>query len=378
MKILHTADLHIGKTVNGFSMLEDQKHILNQILEIIRSERPDALFIAGDVYDSPLPSAAAVELFDSFLSRAARENIKIFIISGNHDSPRRLAFGQSLMQGGGVYISPVYSGKIEPIILNDRYGPVGIYLIPFIKPAAVREALGAEGINSYEDAIAAVIEGLDIPIGRRNAALLHQFVTGAEKSGSEEMSIGELNNISASILDKFDYVALGHIHRSQKVQRDALRYSGSPLKYSFSEAGHIKSVTIAELREKGSLSVKTLPLSPLRDMRIIKGSYDETLLRENYIGTNTDDYVRVELTDETEIPDAVGRLRAVYPNIMELRYSKRECAAAALPDSPDSALPSPKEIFGEFYNIMNGSPMTEYQEKLLAEKIREIWEGEEK
>lgn len=372
MKFIHLSDLHIGKTVNGFSMAEDQRYILEKILEIIKEQKADAVLIAGDIYDNSVPSAEAVSLFNWFLSEI---KINVFVISGNHDSAVRLAFGQSIMNKCGVYFSPVFNGEIEPIIVGDEFGEIGVYLIPFMKPALVREKLGEEA-ESYEQAMGKVVQKMQIDTNRRNIALVHQFLTGAEKSGSEEMSIGALENIGASIFDKFDYVALGHIHRAQKVERETVRYCGSPLKYSFSEIKHKKSVTVVNMEEKGKIEISQIPLLPLRDMREIRGRYDEITLKKNYENTNTHDYLRIVLEDEIEVVNALGRLRSIYPNIMELRYSS--LGSDWSDDSPQGEKDaSPAEIFGEFYRKINGTSIGEEQSRLLNKIIEEVWEGRE-
>lgn len=375
MKLLHMADLHIGKSVNGFSMLEDQRHVLNEILKIIGDERPDAVIIAGDIYDKPAPSAEAVALFDDFLSSVGTET---FIISGNHDSAERIAFGRRLMSSAGIHISPVYQGKIEPIIFRNGSEEAGFYLIPFLKPGIVRTRLKHEDIFSYADAMRAVIGGLELPSERINIAVAHQFISGSEKSGSEEVSVGGLDDVPWDIFKDFDYAALGHIHRAQKIGRENIRYSGSPLKYSFSEAGHVKSVTVAELGDRGEAEIKTIPLKPLHDMRIISGSYDEITLRRNYIGSNTEDYVRIILTDENEVPDAIGKLRSIYPNIMELVYDNSRTKESLLPVGiNDIELKTPSELFGDFYAAQNNSELSREQKKFVDKIIESIWEGEQ-
>ena len=244
MKFVHLSDLHIGKRVNGFSMLEDQKYILDSITEIIKTECPDAVFIAGDVYDKSVPPAEAVQLFDDFLVTLAQLNPKIFVISGNHDSAERIAFGGRLMESDGVYMSPVYNGRVIPVEINDKYGPVRIYMLPFIKPAHVRAAFPDEEIYSYTDAVRTAIDKMNIDTTVRNILITHQFVTGASKCDSEDITVGGTDNVDAYVFEPFDYTALGHIHGPQNAGSDSIRYCGTPLKYSFSECGHKKSVTV--------------------------------------------------------------------------------------------------------------------------------------
>lgn len=316
MKFIHLSDLHIGKRVNGFSMLEDQKYILDQILMIAEEEMPDGVLIAGDIYDKPVPPAEAVQVFDAFLTGLADRNLPVFVISGNHDSPERLAFGGQLMKDRRVYMAPVYDGHLEPVQLEDRYGSLRVYMLPFIKPAVVRRCCPEEGIETFEDAVRWALEHMaEHKKGEdgRNILIAHQFVTGASCCDSEELSIGGLDQVSAELFDSFDYVAMGHIHGPQKVGRDTLRYSGTPLKYSFSEVNHRKSVTVVELLEKGNVTVNTRPLRPLHDMRELRGSYEELTSRDFYQGTAVDDYLHITLTDEEDILDAIGKLRSIYP-----------------------------------------------------------------
>ncbi len=287
MKLIHLSDLHLGKRVNEFSMLEDQEFILTKIINIIDGEKPDAVIIAGDVYDKSVPSAEAVQLFDDFLCRLAKRKLHVFVISGNHDSAERMAFGGRLMEMSGVHMSPVCNGNVKPISLEDEFGRVNFYMLPFVKPANVRRFFEDSEIESYTDAVRAAVESMNVNTAERNVIITHQFVTGAERSESEEISVGGSDNVDASVFDCFDYVALGHLHGAQSIGRETLRYSGTPLKYSFSEKDQTKAVTVVELGEKGRVCVSSLPLAPRRDMREIRGTYAELTLRDNYAGTNT-------------------------------------------------------------------------------------------
>ena len=317
MKFLHLSDLHIGKRVNEFSMLEDQEYILTKIINIIDDEKPDAVVVAGYVYDKSVPSAEAVQLFDDFLCRLAHRKLQVFVISGNHDSAERMAFGGRLMDISGVHMSPVYNGKVEAISLDDEFGRINFFMLPFVKPANVRRFFEDAEIESYTDAVRVAVENMNVNADERNVIVTHQFVTGAEKCESEEISVGGSDNVDASVFDAFDYVTLGHIHGPQNIGSERVRYCGTPLKYSFSEAKHKKSVTVVEMGEKGSLEIRTVALVPKRDMREIKGTYAEITLKDNYINTNTDDYMHITLTDEEDIPDAIGKLRVIYPNLMK-------------------------------------------------------------
>lgn len=399
MKFMHISDLHIGKRVNGFSMLEDQRYILGQILAIADREKTDGIWIAGDIYDKTVPSAEAVGLFDDFLTAISARGIRCFIISGNHDSPERIAFGARLMERSGVYLSPVFGGEIEPVSLQDEYGELRIYLLPFLKPAHVRQAYPDAQIESFQDALAEVIgricpECAERPgtedtettgstatgrtawdAGCRNVLLAHQFVAGAARCESEEMSVGGLDQVSADLFRAFDYVALGHIHTPQQIGRENIRYCGTPLKYSFSEAGTEKSVTIVELREKGTVEIRPVALRPLRDMRKIRGTYMELTARETYQGTAVEDYLQVTLTDEEDVPGALGKLRSIYPNIMKLEYdNQRTRANHAIEAGEDPGQKQPLELFAELYELQNNQPMSEEQRTFAQQLIEKIWE----
>ena len=320
MKLFHLSDLHIGKRVNEVSMLEDQKEILLQILRIVDEEQADALLIAGDVYDKSVPSAEAVTLFDDFLCCLAQRKLPVLIISGNHDSPERLAFGNRLLEQGGIHISPVYNGTVRSVTLTDDQGDVVFWLLPFVKPAHVKRFYPDSGIESYTDGCRVAIENMNVDFTKRNVLLVHQFVTGAATCESEEISVGGTDNVDASIFDGFDYVALGHIHGPQNVGSSRIRYCGTPLKYSFSEERHHKSVTVVNLGSKGDLQLQLRPLVPVRDLRSIRGTFAELTDKSFYSGTSTEDYLHIILTDEEDVPEAVGRLRLVYPNMMKLSY----------------------------------------------------------
>ena len=375
MKFIHLSDLHIGKRVNEFSMLEDQKYILKEILGIIEDEKPDGIFIAGDVYDKSVPSAEAVQLFDDFLCSLAKRNLQVFIISGNHDSAERLAFGGRLLDVSGIHISPVFDGTLSPVTLSDEFGNLNVYMLPFIKPILVKRFFPDAEIESYTDAVRTVTESICLNPNERNVIIAHQFVTGALRSESEEISVGGSDNVDVTVFDGFDYVALGHIHSPQKMSRETVRYCGTPLKYSFSEAGHKKSVTVAEFCEKGEVSVHTVPLVPLRDLREIKGSYEEITLKSSYENTNCDDFVHITLTDEEDIPDCIGKLRIIYPNLMKLDYdNKRTRSNADLGMAESVETKSPLSLFSEFYEKQNNQPMSKEQEAFVNDLIEKIWE----
>jgi len=375
MKLIHLSDLHIGKRVHEVSMIEDQEYILTQIIRIIDDEKPRAVLIAGDVYDKTVPSAEAVTLFDDFLCRLAKRAVPVLIISGNHDSPERLAFGARLLDGAGIHISPVYSGNLYPITLEDEYGPVDFWLLPFLKPLQVRRCFPESTVESYTDAVRTALEALPLDRQRRNVLLTHQFVTGAATCESEELSVGGSDNVDASVFDGFDYVALGHIHGPQNIGSNRIRYCGTPLKYSFSEADHYKSVTLVELGGKGDLTLRTLPLIPRRDLRQLRGTFES--LANPYFCRRADsqDYLHIILTDEEDIPEAIGKLRLVYPNILKLSYdNSRTREDQIIGSAADVRRRSPLELFGELYALQNNRPMSDTQRDFVLELIRGIWE----
>ena len=378
MKLIHLSDLHLGKRVNEYSMLEDQEFILKRILRIIDDEQPTGVLIAGDVYDKSVPSAEAVALFDDFLAALADRDLAVFVISGNHDSPERIAFGGRIMDKRGIHMSPVYSGAVEPVVLRDEFGEVNVYMLPFIKPAHVRRYCEDGEIDSYTDALAFAVGRMGIDPARRNVLVTHQFVTGARRSESEELSVGGADNVDARVFADFDYVALGHIHSPQDCGSDRIRYCGTPLKYSFSEAGDNKSVTVTELREKGAVSYRTVPLVPLRDLVELRGKYDELTLKAFYENTTwQEDYTHITLTDEEDVPDAVGKLRTVYHNLMKLDYdNKRTRANAALPEDTGAETKTPYELFADFYERQNNQPMSGEQAAFMKELIEKTWEAE--
>ena len=383
MKLIHLSDLHLGKKVHEASMLEDQRYILQEILGIIDEEAPEAVLIAGDVYDKSVPSAEAVRLLDDFLVELSRRPLQTCLISGNHDSPERLSFGGRLMEKSGVHIAPVYDGTLTSLTLTDAYGPVDIYLLPFLKPAHVRRFFPEREITSYTDAMAAVLEAAEVDTDRRNVLVTHQFVTAGseqpDRSDSEELSVGGTDNVEACVFDAFDYAALGHIHGPQRVGRETVRYCGTPLKYSFSEAHHRKSVTIVELEEKGTVRVSTRPLTPMRDMVELRGTYNEIMLHSFYDGTSwLDDYVHITLTDEDDIPNAIGNLRTVYRNLLLLSYDNtRTRSSTVVQGAEEMERKTPLMLLEEFYEQQNGLPMNEEQQQFAQKMIEDIWEGQE-
>ena len=362
MKFFHLSDLHLGRRMYEFSLIEDQKFILEEILRLAEKKCPDAVVIAGDIYDRAVPSAEAVELFDGFLRALSERHIPVLCISGNHDSPERIAFGASLMTPSGVYLSPVYNGSVEPVALSDAFGDVRFYLLPFIKPANVRRFYPDAVIESYTDAVRCAVENMEVNPAARNVLITHQFVTGGVRSDSEEITVGGTDNVDAAVFDIFDYVALGHLHGAQKIGRETLRYSGTPLKYSFSEKDQEKSVALVELGAKGDISVSTLLLTPRRDLREIRGTYTELTLRDNYAGSKTEDYIHAVLTDENDVPNALARLRSIYPNLMKLDYDNlRTRSSAVIAAEERHRTMTGTELFAELFEKQNGQKLSDEQ-----------------
>lgn len=368
MKFIHISDLHIGKRLNEYSLIEDQRYILDEIVRIINENAPDAVFIAGDVYDKSVPSAEAVSLLDEFLGKLAQTDAKIFIISGNHDSAERIAYGGEAFKRQGIYISPVFDGNMSKIELDDEYGKVNIYLLPFIKPVHVKKYF--EEVETYTDAVEAVIKSAEVNTAERNVIVAHQFVTGAERRDSEDVNVGGLDNVEGYVFESFDYAALGHIHKNQKIGRETVRYSGTPLKYSASEANDKKCVILGEIKEKGIVELKEIPLVPIRDFVRIKGKIDDILKSEN-----TKDYVHITLTDENTVVDAYGKLKSNYPNMTELVFERN--AKTDLNAGSVRLDKTPEEQFGDFFEFVNGKKLSDEQIKTVTDLFKSIKEGEE-
>ena len=369
MKLMHLSDLHLGKRVNGFPMIPDQRHVLEQILTMAQEERPDAALLCGDIYDKTVPSAEAVELFDDFLSRLAGLTT-VYIISGNHDSAERLAFGGRLLAASRVYVSPVYNGTVTAV----EQGNVVFHLLPFLKPAHVRARFQEETIETYTDAIRVALSGIDFADGKRHVLLAHQLVTGSERCESEELGIGGTDNVDAEVFAGFDYVALGHLHGPQRAGADHIRYCGTMLKYSFSEADHHKSVTFVELGE-GEPVISTRPLTPLRDMKVIRGEYDALMARSYYQDTDLPEcYLHVILTDEEDVPEALARMRSVYRYIMKLTYDNTRTRLQQNPlELTAERDTGPLELFGLLYEKQNNREMGGEQNEYLTALIESIW-----
>lgn len=375
MKLLHTADLHIGKSVNGFSLIEDQRYILSQILRLAQDHQVDALLVAGDMYDKTTPSAEAVALLDWFLTSAHEQGLEVFAIPGNHDSAERVAYASGILERHGVHLPETYKGRLKSYALEDELGEVHIWLLPFLKPVHVRPYFPDTEINQdYTLALNAAIQSEDIDKNSRNVVLAHQFVFSGSKlpiTCDSELNVGGLDCVDASVFDDFDYVALGHIHRAQRVGREEVRYSGSPLKYSFSEIDHVKSVTLIDLAEKGHVSIEALELKPLRDLRCIRGPLAELCSDEVVTDQNAQDYLRIILTDDSPQLNALSALRAHYPNLMAIEYDNartRSTGAQPLTETFD-ILEDPFVLFGRFFEMQNGMKLSEDQEIIVRKAL---------
>lgn len=379
MRLLHLSDLHLGKRLKEFSLLEDQDCILHRIRDIAVHRQVDGMIIAGDVYDRQVPPAAAVSLFDRFLTEVTGAGIAVYIIAGNHDSPERLSFGSRLMEGQGVHIAPVFQGKISPVRVEDEYGAVNLYLLPFVKPAHVRNYYPDREIADYTDAVRTVVGDMEIDEGERNILVAHQFAAGGSRCESEEISVGGLDQVDISCMKRFDYVALGHLHGPQRLPgADNIRYSGSPLKYSFSEISHKKSVVLLELAEKGELSISQIPLLPEHDLLMVEGPYEQLVSLDYYKGLDRQSYVHATLTDEEEVAEAFLRLRAVYPRICSLSYRNRRTVSAAEQEETQAEQQTPLACFQTFYRQQNGQEMSSGQEAFVCSLMEEIWEDKDR
>ena len=376
MRLLHLSDLHFGKNLYEYSLLPDQRHWCGQLLEYLDRVPHDGVLIAGDLYDRSVPSGDAVDLCDWFLGELAGERrLPVLCIAGNHDSPQRLGFGSRLYRAGGLYMAARPQRRLERVTLRDQWGEVDVFLLPFVKPVHLRRCFPEETIESYTDAVRCAVAHMDLNPARRNVLVTHQFVTGAQRCESEELSVGGSDNVDASVFAPFDYVALGHIHGPQNVDGERVRYCGTPLKYSFSEARHQKSVTVAELGPKGNLTVRTVPLTPRRDMLELRGTYLEVSAREFYQNLDREAYIRVTLTDEEDVPDAMGKLRILYPNLMRLDYDNRRTRSGVeMLEAMEVEQQSPLELFASLYEQQNGGPMSPEQREYLTSLMEHVWE----
>lgn len=380
MKLMHIADLHVGKKVNEFSMIEDQKHIFKEILKIAKNQKIEGIIIAGDVYDKSIPTTEAVDLLDDFLTELAKSGVTIFMISGNHDSPERLEFGSRIMGKYHIHIAGDYNGTIPKITLEDEYGKVHFHLMPYLKPIMVNRKLSVK-TKSFDEAIRLALKDCVINKDERNILVTHQFVTASkctpERSDSEVKSLGGLDNVDVSAFDAFDYVALGHIHRPQAMGRSMVRYSGSPLKYSFSEVNHQKSVVILDLKQKGETDFKLLPLNPIHEMKKLSCSLAELRQGQTLKAVAADAYVHVTLTDEEEIIDAISKVRDVYPYVMLLDFDNKrsqENLNAHSLTGEDLKEKTKLELFQDFYKNQNNCAMTEQEETIFVKILEKLEE----
>ena len=379
MKILHLADLHLGKVIQEQSLLEDQKYMLNEIIKKLQEENVETILISGDVYDRSIPQTDAIDLLDYFLNILIKDLKKqVFIISGNHDSKERLGFGNKIFENDGLFISSKYEGKIKKVELQDEYGKLNIYMLPFIKPIEVKKYFNDESL-SYDETIKKIIEKEDIDESQRNIILTHQFVTAigeqVERTESEVLTLGGTDNVDISNYNKFDYVAIGHVHRPQKIGRDTARYAGTMLKYSFSEVNHKKTMPILDFKEKGNIDIKLVELKPLRDMREIKGPIEKLI--ENYEEENANDYIRAIITNEEPVYDAIGQLRRIYPNVLKLEVQNSKILSNIEFKTENLQKVKSKsevELFNEFYKFQNNIELNEEQINLIQEIVKEIKE----
>ncbi len=379
MKFLHTADLHIGKKIYEQSLMEDQSHILNQIYETALEEQVDAVVIAGDIYDRAIPPAEAVTLLDDFLTRLTEKKIPVIAVTGNHDSAERVAFAGRILEKQGLYIAGGAEGSLKTVTLEDAYGPVAFVCLPFIRPAAVGASSSAQAVEEMLGR-----HPMSLSACQRNVLVTHFFVVGESGEGPEisdsetDTQVGGLDAVPAALFRHFDYVALGHIHKPQHMGRGNVYYAGSPLKYSFSEAQWDKSVNLVELAEPGNVTVRKIPLSPLRDMRSIRGRLKELMEPERIAaeGEGSRDYLQAVLTDTEELIDPMGTLRSAYPNVLFIQMEKKACSGT---EEYSSRLPGQRksisQLFEEFYEMLKGEPLDEVRQQFVEEAAREAENG---
>ncbi len=373
MKFIHISDLHLGRKIYEYSMIEEQKNALVQVIDAVDKFNISGVLIAGDIYDKSVPTVEAMELFEWFLMKLVDRGIKVFIISGNHDSAERVSFGAKAFEKSGIYIAKAYDGKVPFIELEDEHGALLVHMIPFVKPAIVRHYYEDSEIIDYNTALKTVVENMSYETSKRNIVMVHQFITGAVRSDSEEVFLGGLDNVDFEVFDDFDYVAMGHIHKPQNMGRKNVRYSGSPVKYSIDEINHKKSMTIVEFGKKGEVLVDTIPFVPLKDIRKIEGTYMELTKKSRYVDTKTDDYIHVVLKDEQDVPDALRKLKVIYPNILKLEYSNKRTVNNKNRSLIGMEQVKNKGVFDyvrELYEIQNNQKINDTQLNI----VKRLWE----
>lgn len=377
MKILHLADLHLGKRVNEMSMIEDQKYILDQIIMLVKEEGVQIVLLCGDIYDKSIPTIEAIHLLDEFLDKLSQMEVKVLMISGNHDSIDRLSFGKSLFKRSNLYIASQFQDEIEKLTIKEGEITINFYMLPFVKPAYISHKFELQ-TESYEECFRYLIGHTKINEDETNILLTHQFITAnktdPQLSDSETSSLGGIDNIDFHVFDPFDYVALGHIHKPQAMGRDMVRYAGSILKYSFSEIHMDKKAVILTINENKDIKLSFHPLKPLRDMREIECSLEELMKKECEIG-NTQDYMHVILTDEEQILDAIGKVRTVYPNVMQISFKNRrhmkQLESIQIKEDQISDQ-SPMELFEQFYKMQNHIEMDEKRLQMALSIFEEV------
>ncbi len=359
-------------------MADDQKYILDQIIKITKEEKADGIIIAGDIYDKAIAPVEAIRIFEDFLTELVKLKIKVYIISGNHDNSDRLTFGSGFMENSGIFFSHNYDGTAACPTFTDEFGEVKIYLLPFIRPQNVRPCFPDKEIADYNDALKTAVDSLNIDCSKRNILVTHQNVTNAKHCDSEELIFGGLDNISSKIFKDFDYVALGHIHSPQHIERESIRYCGTPLKYSTSEINQTKSVTVIDLKEKGNLSVYQKELKPLRDMRQVKGKFDDIIKNSSSDDKNHEDYINVVLTDEDDVADAMARIRQVYPFALQIEYDNyRTQHIADSIKTSDVKKMNPCDVFSAFYTDRTEKELSEDESEYIKTLVEDIWGKEE-
>lgn len=375
MKLLHLADLHIGKIIYEQSLLDDQKYMLKEIVKIVDTEKVDAVLLSGDIYDRSVPPADAVDVLNNFLNMLIKIlKVKVFMISGNHDSKERLNFGSQIFENDGLYIQTSYDGKIRCIELSDN---INIYMLPFIKPIEVKQYFENEKLDTYDEAMKLIMKKEDLDDEKVNVLMAHQFVTAGNKDPetceSETINVGGVENVDSSNFEKFDYVALGHIHGPQRIGKDTIRYAGTMLKYSFSEVNHNKSAVLVNIKSKEKIEYRLISLKPMRDMRVIKGPIEELLNEDNYKDTNTQDYIKAIITNKEAIYDAIGQIRRVYPNTLSLEISniKSSIQNVELENIENLKQKDEFELFDDFYEFQNNVRLDEEQKEIIKDIIKQ-------